>query len=414
MLRKGHILAISVVTISLVTVLSIEAQQEINTPPWIMKLTLWWEQGLISNDEYHNAIDYLVDEGIVQEKQTAETLPLDCSGSAGCISGYVTDIVDGDTIKVDGQSIRFALANTPEYGEAGYDQATKFIGTICPRGSAVLVDEDDGQTQRSFGRIIAVVYCNNINLNQAVLEQGFAEISTKFCSVSEFSGESWAQKHGCSTSLVSEYLENGCTRDYPYLWSDGLCYDEPEPECPETHPYLWEDDFCYSVPEYLENGCHIDYPYLWSDELCYNLPEFLENGCPRAYPYIWSDGLCYDGPEYVYDEPVDTTPSCDPSYPDVCIPPYPPDLDCDEIGYSNFRVTGYDPHGFDADYDGIGCEVGSPQSANDVETTPSCDPSYPDVCIPPYPPDLNCGDIGYSNFRVIGSDPHGLMEMGTE
>ncbi len=78
--------------------------------------------------------------------------------------------------------------------------------------------------------------------------------------------------------------------------------------------------------------------------------------CPSSHPYEWSDGLCYDLPEYYYDEPVDTTPSCDPSYPDVCIPPYPPDLDCGEIGYSNFRVVGSDPHGFDRDNDGIGCE----------------------------------------------------------
>jgi len=111
--------------------------------------------------------------------------------------------------------------------------------------------------------------------------------------------------------------------------------------------------------------------------------------------------------------PIDTSSAapvnnCDSSYPDICIPPYPPDLDCDEIFYSNFRVIGDDPHGFDADFDGIGCEVGSPQSSNPVETTPSCDESYPDVCIAPYPPDLNCGDIGYSNFRVIGSDPHGF------
>jgi len=47
---------------------------------------------------------------------------------------------------------------------------------------------------------------------------------------------------------------------------------------------------------------------------------------------------------------------CDSSYPDVCIPLYPPDLDCGEIGYSNFRVSGSDPHGFDRDKDGIGCE----------------------------------------------------------
>jgi hypothetical protein len=51
-----------------------------------------------------------------------------------------------------------------------------------------------------------------------------------------------------------------------------------------------------------------------------------------------------------------TASNCDPSYPDVCIPPYPPDLDCGEIGYSNFRVIGSDPHRFDGDKDGIGCE----------------------------------------------------------
>ena len=39
-----------------------------------------------------------------------------------------------------------------------------------------------------------------------------------------------------------------------------------------------------------------------------------------------------------------------------CIPSPPPDLDCSEIPKKNFKVTGSDPHGFDADNDGIGCE----------------------------------------------------------
>lgn len=51
-----------------------------------------------------------------------------------------------------------------------------------------------------------------------------------------------------------------------------------------------------------------------------------------------------------------TTPSCDPSYPDFCIPPYSADLDCGEIPHTNFRVIQPDPHGFDRDRDGIGCE----------------------------------------------------------
>ncbi|OGY23843.1 MAG: hypothetical protein A2172_05325 [Candidatus Woykebacteria bacterium RBG_13_40_15] len=53
-----------------------------------------------------------------------------------------------------------------------------------------------------------------------------------------------------------------------------------------------------------------------------------------------------------------TTPSsnCDPSYPTVCIPPYPPDLDCGDISYKKFKVLQPDPHGFDRDKDGVGCE----------------------------------------------------------
>jgi micrococcal nuclease len=57
----------------------------------------------------------------------------------------------------------------------------------------------------------------------------------------------------------------------------------------------------------------------------------------------------------------DTTPApiasrCDQSYPDVCIPPPPPDLDCADIPYHNFRVLPPDPHDFDGDHDGLGCE----------------------------------------------------------
>jgi hypothetical protein len=49
--------------------------------------------------------------------------------------------------------------------------------------------------------------------------------------------------------------------------------------------------------------------------------------------------------------------NCHPSYPTVCIPPPPPDLDCGQVNATNFRVTGSDPHGFDGDNDGVGCET---------------------------------------------------------
>ena len=49
--------------------------------------------------------------------------------------------------------------------------------------------------------------------------------------------------------------------------------------------------------------------------------------------------------------------NCDPSYPDVCIPPYPPDLNCPEVAHKDFSVLPPDPHGFDRNADGIGCET---------------------------------------------------------
>jgi len=60
--------------------------------------------------------------------------------------------------------------------------------------------------------------------------------------------------------------------------------------------------------------------------------------------------------------PVDSAPvpvaggGCDPSYPDLCIPIGSPDLDCADVGAKRFAVYPPDPHGFDGDYDGVGCE----------------------------------------------------------
>jgi hypothetical protein len=49
---------------------------------------------------------------------------------------------------------------------------------------------------------------------------------------------------------------------------------------------------------------------------------------------------------------------CSPSYPDLCIPPPPPDLDCKDVrgGRRPFQVLPPNPHHFDRDRDGWGCE----------------------------------------------------------
>ncbi len=185
--------------------------------------------------------------------------PDECIGYAECLTGFVTRIVDGDTIHVDGKSIRFTLASAPELDEINGIDARNFIQTICPIDSFVLVDEDDKQTEGSYGRMLGVVYCNGLSLNEELLDSGLGYLSTEFCGQSEFEHISWAQKHGCQ---------------------------------------------------------HI----------------------PASTPVL-----------------EDQT-NCDPSYPDFCITSPPPDLNCVDVVYKKFTVLPPDPHNFDGDQDGIGCE----------------------------------------------------------
>lgn len=188
-----------------------------------------------------------------------------CLGTKLCISGKVDRVVDGDTLYVDGYNVRLSLTNTPERNEPGFSEATEFTKRLCPVGSNAIVDQDDKQPYDVYDRLLGKVYCNGKALNSELLYNGHANISTAYCSTSEFSVEQWAQQFGC-----------GVKQDYT----------SPTKETSKTT----------------------------SQE------------------------------------------NCDSSYPDVCISPYPPDLDCGEISHRNFKVLQPDPHRFDGNKDGIGCE----------------------------------------------------------
>jgi len=114
-----------------------------------------------------------------------------CKGTASCFTDTVTYIVDGDTLDVGSTRIRLALVNSPEVGQPGYTEAKQFTAETCPVGSSALVDEDDGQTGGSYGRMVALVYCGGVNLNAALLSSGNAVPVTHYCSVSEFADEPW-------------------------------------------------------------------------------------------------------------------------------------------------------------------------------------------------------------------------------
>ena len=130
----------------------------------------------------------------------------ECQGQADCFKGKVTGIVDGDTLDINNIRVRLTLVNTPERGEAGYTEAKEFVKSVCSIGTNVLVDEDDGQKEGSYDRLIGLVYCvgddNSSNkkgalLNEVLLQRGYAVVFEEFCAKSEFSKASWVQEYGC-------------------------------------------------------------------------------------------------------------------------------------------------------------------------------------------------------------------------
>jgi micrococcal nuclease len=121
--------------------------------------------------------------------------------------GTVTRVIDGDTLDlttIEGETItiRLALIDAPETEESGFDRAKNFMTELCLNKNAE-IDPDNNQGL-TYGRTVAVVFCEGTNVNDAILENGFADIYQDFCGVSEFADENWAQEYGCSNNINNE------------------------------------------------------------------------------------------------------------------------------------------------------------------------------------------------------------------
>jgi hypothetical protein len=164
-------------------------------------------------------------------------------------------------------------------------------------------------------------------------------------------------------------------------------------DCPEDFN-MNEDGQCF--PKH--NGCPDGYHGVDDNETGRCIPD--SEGCPEGMIFR-SDGktcgykeqLCQENSDL--DGCAETPETCDPSYSNYCIKPSESDLDCnwdgnvedDEIPDKNFPVGSSDPHGFDRNKNGIGCEKG-----DEIEKGFDL-------------PDLDCKDI-QGTIKVTSSDPN--------
>ena len=108
-------------------------------------------------------------------------------------SGYVKNVVDGDTIDVSFnicgiQRVRLVGINAPEIGEEGYEEAKEFVNETC-MWEEIKLDVDDMKQYDSYYRILAVVYVNGTNLNEKLVREGYAEVM--YIPPSEFDCREW-------------------------------------------------------------------------------------------------------------------------------------------------------------------------------------------------------------------------------
>ena len=130
--------------------------------------------------------------------ENPDTCPL--LDNSRCYTATMTEIIDGDLIRVNGK-VSLALIDAPELDENGEQEAKTLIELICPKGSEVLVDQDDLRPLEGVGGgsiSSAVTYCNGVNLNEQLIKLPEVQLRSALCSTSEFAYKPLARDNGCS------------------------------------------------------------------------------------------------------------------------------------------------------------------------------------------------------------------------
>lgn len=208
-------------------------------------------------------------------------------------------VVDGDTLALaDGRRVRLLQVDTPEpgTGECYSRAASRDLRRLLPAGAAVALEADPRLDRvDAYGRLLRYVWRGGVNVNLELVRRGAATVWL-------YRGE---RGRYAARLLAAARAARAARRG---LW--GAC-----------RAAVWD-------------------PYAAASTGPGSAPAGA--AAPRTA---------------VPRTAVPRSGRCDPSYPDVCIAPPPPDLDCADVPHRRFRVLPPDPHRFDGrDDDGVGCE----------------------------------------------------------
>jgi len=114
----------------------------------------------------------------------------DTGGTAGRTAVEVTEVIDGDTVKIiyDGKetTVRYLLVDTPEtnhprFGEQPLGpQATERNRELIEQAQQVEIEFDVGDRFDDYDRLLAYFYADGESIQEQLLEEGFARVAYIF------------------------------------------------------------------------------------------------------------------------------------------------------------------------------------------------------------------------------------------
>ena len=308
----------------------------------------------------------------------------------------VASITDGDTLDVrfangSVDTVRLIGVNTPESGECWGEEASLALAALASVGSQIGLTSDVSDRDQ-FDRLLRYLWVGSLSVNEELVRRG-AAIARRYPPDTALAGRFEAAQAEAQASRRGLWASDACgpaadadltiaeifydapgndnenlNQEWVRIRNDGVnlvdmtgwgIKDESA-----SNRYVFPTAFSLAPGEEATvfSGCGDDFgtslfwcsvgSAVWNND---GDTAFLTDPSGNTH-----DSSSYSQTSEPQDSPapapISGSGNCDPSYPDVCIPPPPPDLDCGEIAFRRFAVVGSDPHGFDGDNDGIGCE----------------------------------------------------------
>jgi endonuclease YncB( thermonuclease family) len=282
---------------------------------------------------------------------------------AGAVEAQVVRITDGDTIRVSftggtNLALRYIGIDTPETDEAFFQEAAAYNAQLI-LGQTVYLETDVSETDH-YGRLLRHVWRADGRLvSEELVAAGLALGST-------YPPDVKYQERFMTAERAARAAGRGvwATTGLSAPVESAPANVQPEPACTTVANLRAGPgtDFgivgqCAVGQTLAVTGKNTDGSWLLLSSGAWIFSSLVGN--PPATLAV-QPAPVVAAPAPVVTESSVPAPApqgnCDASYPTVCIPPFPPDLDCGQIPYRRFQVSGADRHGFDGDRDGIGCE----------------------------------------------------------